>query len=272
MHYAFPPLLVTLLVTASSVWATGPVFVQQSYLKGSNNAASDNFGNSVAIDGDTIVVGAPLNDTNADNAGLAYVFIRDAGGNWSQQAILAPPFPRAEDRFGHSVAISGNTIVVSAHLDDNIFQGVNPGYSFGDSTQNSGAVYVFTRNGTALSETADSDGDGIPDATEFRLSALGFDWQVSQPELVAILFGNAAGAGLFTEAQVRDLNLPVPIIKRNPATNRFTLEIGLERSDDLNAFDPFPFTIDDTTITPDGRIEFGFPGTGGAEFFRPRTR
>jgi len=97
---------------------------------------------------------APKNDTHALNAGLAYVFVRDADGNWTQQAILAAPFPKEGDNFGHSVAISGDTIVVGTPLDDNLFQGVNPGHSYGSTSQNSGAAYVFTRTGNTWSQQA----------------------------------------------------------------------------------------------------------------------
>jgi hypothetical protein len=136
------------------------------------------------------------------------------------------------------------------------------------SNDPSPATFSIALSGTALSETNDSDGDGIPDATEFRLSPLGFNWQLSQPGLAATLLANAAGAGLFSEAQVRQVNLPAPLIKRDAATNRFTLEIGLERSSTLNGFEPLSFTAQDTLVNPQGRLEFEFPATGNTQFYR----
>jgi hypothetical protein len=103
-----------------------PGFQQQSYLKASNTGAEDEFGFSVAISGDTLVVGAYLEDSSAVgvnnpdddtaiDAGAAYVFTR-SGASWTQQAYLKASNTEAEDRFGHSVAISGDTIVVDTRL------------------------------------------------------------------------------------------------------------------------------------------------------------
>jgi hypothetical protein len=137
-------------------------------------------------------------------------------------------------------------------------------------TSNDGSPSPFTvaLTGQALSETADTDGDGIKDAAEFRLSPLGFDWQAAQPELASILYGGASGAGLFTEAQVRALHLPAPLISRNPQTGRFKLEIGLQQSTDLQNFTSFPMNAENITINPQGRIEFDFPANGDAAFYR----
>src|SRR6185503_5400786 len=102
---------------------------QQAYLKAFNPEAKDEFGWSVAISGDTAVVGARFESSNAagvngdqsDNSalqsGAAYVFVRN-GTNWIQQAYLKAsnpggPLPGEEygDAFGWSVAISGDTVV-----------------------------------------------------------------------------------------------------------------------------------------------------------------
>ncbi len=109
---------------------------QQSYLKASNTGAGDWFGFSVAISGDTVVVGAPfessnvtgVNGTQSDNsafqAGAAYVFTR-SGSGWSQQAYLKGSNTGADDKFGNSVAISGDTVVVGARDEDSSATGVN---------------------------------------------------------------------------------------------------------------------------------------------------
>ena len=100
-------------------------WTQQAYLKASNANIRDQFGFSVAISGDTIVVGADLEDSNAsgidgdqdDNsatfAGAVYVFTRN-GTVWSQQAYLKASNTDGGDVFGSAVAISGDTLVVSA--------------------------------------------------------------------------------------------------------------------------------------------------------------
>lgn len=82
------------------------------------------FGASVAIDGNTAVVGAPL------DVGAAYVFAR-IGGSWFQQAVLTPSDGLPNGLFGRAVAVNGDTIMVGS-----------------EGTEVNGAVYVFTRSGT----------------------------------------------------------------------------------------------------------------------------
>ncbi len=100
-----------------------PASVPQSVQHG----RSDQFGYAVAVSGDTVVVGALLEDSNAtgvngdqaDNSaidsGAAYVFTR-TGGVWSQQAYLKASNTGAGDQFGWAVAVSGDTVVVGAQL------------------------------------------------------------------------------------------------------------------------------------------------------------
>lgn len=135
----------------------------QAYLKASNANAEDSFGWSVAISRDTIVVGAPeedgsgvgVNPPNNDSAiraGAAYVFVRNFGV-WSQQAYLKASNTGASDRFGHAVAISGNTIVVGAYGEDSAAAGVN-GNQADNSASGAGAAYVFVRNAATWSMQA----------------------------------------------------------------------------------------------------------------------
>jgi len=143
---------------------SGSQWSQQAYLKASNTGAGDEFGNSVAISGDTVVVGARgeasnatgVNGNETDNsagvAGAAYVFTR-SGSQWSQLAYLKASNTGAGDEFGNSVAISGDTVVVGARGEASNATGVN-----GNETDNSagvaGAAYVFTRSGSQWSQQA----------------------------------------------------------------------------------------------------------------------
>ncbi|MEO8438605.1 MAG: FG-GAP repeat protein, partial [Spartobacteria bacterium] len=157
----------------NSVFVSGAVYVfvrngttwsQQAYLKASNTGAGDQFGNSVAVSGDTVVVGAAFESSNAtgingnesDNsaseAGAAYVFVRN-GTTWSQQAYLKASNTGAGDSFGISVAVSGNTVVVGADLESSNATGVNGDQSDNSASQ-AGAVYVFVRSGTTWSQQA----------------------------------------------------------------------------------------------------------------------
>ena len=139
---------------------------QQAYLKASNTEAGDYFGRSVAVSGDTVVVGAPFEDSgttsgtgnqadnSASNSGAAYVFVR-SGAVWTQQAYLKANFPRADDYFGWSVAVSGDTVVVGATGEDNNATGVNgdQGHYY-NNAPDSGVAYVFVRSGTAWTQQA----------------------------------------------------------------------------------------------------------------------
>ena len=82
---------------------------EQAYLKASNTGQGNGFGVSVAVSGDTAVVGAQ----NENGAGAAYVFIR-SGTTWTQQAYLKPSNAQPFDDFGSSVAVSGDTVVVGS--------------------------------------------------------------------------------------------------------------------------------------------------------------
>jgi len=143
---------------------SGSDWSQQAYLKASNTDAGDFFGGSVAVSGDTVVVGANseasnatgVNGTQSDNslpgAGAAYVFVRE-GTTWSQQAYLKASNTDEWDTFGGHVAVSGDTVVVGAYLEQSNATGVN-----GDQSDNSlgwpGAAYVFVRTGTVWSQQA----------------------------------------------------------------------------------------------------------------------
>ncbi len=120
-------------------------WLQQKRLNPSDAAASMAFGYSVAIDGDILVVGAYWD--NSPGGGSAYVFSKPAAG-WTavtQIAKLTPSDPGSRDRFGWSVAISGNTIVVGAPGDDSL------------GMLDNGSAYVFVKPGggwTDMTETA----------------------------------------------------------------------------------------------------------------------
>jgi hypothetical protein len=133
-------------------------FIQQAYIKASNTDDNGNgFGGSVALSGDTLVVGAQGEDSNAigvngnqaDNsasgAGAVYVFTRDLIGTWSQQAYIKASNTDAGDGFGRDVAISDDTLVVSSIGEKSNAVGVN-GNQADNSAGAAGAVYVFTRD------------------------------------------------------------------------------------------------------------------------------
>jgi len=124
----------------------GSTWKEEARLLAPDGAQSDFFG-SVAIDGDTIVVGAFHADTTGGtDAGAAYVFVRTAGV-WEEQQKLMASDGNQDDLFGKFVAIAGDTIAVGAPLDDHA-----PGLPGGPAGQ--GSVYVFVRSGSSWSEQA----------------------------------------------------------------------------------------------------------------------
>jgi hypothetical protein len=116
----------------------GGIWAEQAKLLASDKAYRDYFGTSVALDGDTAVIGASLSDDSGttDN-GAAYVFTR-AGGIWTEQAKLLASDKAREDYFGYSVALDGDTAVIGA---TGVYGGTGP---HSDENTN-GAAYVFTR-------------------------------------------------------------------------------------------------------------------------------
>ena len=138
----------------SGVWGNAPVSgnhrVETAKLVAAGAAADDEFGISVAVDGDTAVIGARKDDDNGNQSGSAYVFTK-VSGVWSQKAKLIASDGAADDEFGSSVAVDGDTVIVGAHKADYI--------DLNNSSNNladSGAAYVFTK----------PEGGGWADATE----------------------------------------------------------------------------------------------------------
>jgi hypothetical protein len=120
--------------------------------------ATANFGLAVAVDGDTMVVGAPFqskylpppDDSYVDQSGVAYVYTNN-GGTWGPDpsAVLTADDAVADDNFGTSVAIHGGTILVGApgHA---VMGGTPPA-----SQDRAGAVYVFTSSGSTWAQAAE---------------------------------------------------------------------------------------------------------------------
>jgi FG-GAP repeat len=147
----------TLLVRVGDAGARYPLTIdpmfEQAKLTASDGAAADNLGISVAVSGDTVVVGAWLDD---GGKGSAYVFVKPGGGwaSGTETAKLTASDRASSDWFGSSVAVSGDTVVVGAPEDD---VGANG---------NQGSAYVFVKPGGGWASGAEtakltaSDGAG----------------------------------------------------------------------------------------------------------------
>lgn len=108
----------------------GDAWREQAKLTADDAAASDRFGVSVSIEGDTVIVGSLLNDAGGTkDAGAAYIFIRE-GNAWKQGAKLTAPGKKKGDHFGAGVATTGKIAVVGAPLRAERGLGAGAAYSF----------------------------------------------------------------------------------------------------------------------------------------------
>jgi len=154
---------------------SGTTWSQQAVLTASDGAATDLFGSSIAISGDTVVVGAiHHSSTGFIQDGAAYVFIR-SGTTWTQQTKLVATNATGGDGFGISVSVSGNTALVGA---DN----ANVGTTFGQ-----GAAYVFVRSGTTWSQQAE-----LSSPSDAGASSVGASVSLDVDTALACSPGNAA--------------------------------------------------------------------------------
>ncbi len=144
---------------------SGAVWSQQAYVKASNTEAYDQFGETLALsaDGATLAVGTMLEDSgmpgnqaddSAESSGAVYVFVR-SGATWAQRAFLKAAPIGAGDRFGRSLALSGDgmLLTVGAPWEDGAATGVN-GDAADDSAPDAGAVFVFARGAGTWTQDA----------------------------------------------------------------------------------------------------------------------
>lgn len=114
----------------------GSNWVQQQKLTAIDGAAGDNFGSSVSISGNYIVVGVPGDDTSPYvNVGSVYIFFYN-GNTWVQQQKIIPSGSTGNDQAGNSVCIDGNRLIVGAYQADVIV-----------ANDNRGAAYIYQYNG-----------------------------------------------------------------------------------------------------------------------------
>jgi hypothetical protein len=149
-------------------------FVEQAKLTASDGAAGDFFGLSVAVDGDTVVVGAstPLGPNN-DGLGSAYVFVKPVDGwvTMTETAKLTASDGASNDRFGESVAIVGDAVVVGGHLADSAYVFVKPTGGWETMTETAKLIPtdgVSDSFGTSVAIAGDTVVVGAPRADFFQ--------------------------------------------------------------------------------------------------------
>lgn len=214
---------VYLYVNSGSSWQS------QAYIKSSNSNLVDSFGFSVSLDADgtTLLVGAPgesssaqsINGDETDNtgslSGAAYVFELQ-NNQWAQTAYLKSTNSDKLDSFGYDVALSedGLTVIVGSPGEDSNATSVN-GNEMDNSSDNSGAAYVFVHNGTTWaqdsylkasnSDSEDQFGHSVDVNSDGTVIAIGAFNEASDSEINGNESDNSAsGAGaayLFYKSQ-----------------------------------------------------------------------
>jgi hypothetical protein len=159
----------------------------QDSLTASDASPLDNFGYSVAINGDYAIVGAPFWDStgasNFTDAGKVFVYMR-SGTDWNEQAVLIASNPRTNQNFGWSVDLDGAYAVIGAPFDDQI-------------ANRAGAAYTFLRTGSSWSQQTKLLGVG-----QEGNDRLGYDVSISGDWVVTGAYydddsGRNAGAAYF---------------------------------------------------------------------------
>jgi hypothetical protein len=216
--------------------ATG--WQQEAYLKASSPDEYDEFGYGVAVSGDTVVVGAPREDSTAKgiggdqeddsgrDTGAVFVFDR-SGATWRQTAYVkasntyadpaivpaSDPLPPDGDFFGRSVAISGDMLAVGASGEKSAATGID-GDQNDTSAPGAGAVYVFRRAGSSwvqesyikASDTRASASFGMSLAISDDLLAVGAMYAGDNGGGAAYLF-RRSGPSWVQEASFQDATL-----------------------------------------------------------------
>lgn len=156
----------------------GPVWVEEAIIRASDGHADHRFGSSVAIYGDTIVVGADGDMDAAAESGALYLYQYAHGGLWIPQQKIKAPVPRESATFGDRIRIDGDRIVTSERLHD--AQGIS----------GVGALHVFHRTGSFWAEEATLVGS---DPYEFRF--MGWQFDLSGNRIVASVRGDGLAPG-----------------------------------------------------------------------------
>ncbi len=169
---------------------SGSTWTEQAVLTASDSELNSDFGQSVSVSGDNIVVGAPFADhaNYTYDAGKAYVFSR-SGNTWTEQAILSPSYPSVYGNFGTSVSVSGNTVIVGepyATREGNTSGAAHIFSLFGDTWLQVESMYSdqpgnYTNFGLSVCVNGDTAIIGEPEATASGIEGAGkaFVWSRS---------------------------------------------------------------------------------------------
>ena len=154
----------------------GGVWTFAQKIQGSDRDIGDQFGYSVALEGDTLLVGAPTHDLAGvgTKAGAVYAF-ELAGSTWVEVDKLTASDAEIDDRFGLSVDVSNDTAVVGSPREDTV-------------ADNAGAIYIFDRSGSLWNETAKVHGSALRATARFgQAVAVDGDRVIATAQITAAL-------------------------------------------------------------------------------------
>ncbi len=161
------------------------IWTEQAKLTASDAAPFDNFGEGVALDGETALIGATGDDDNGSRSGSVYVFTHSAGV-WKEQAKLTTSDGSRDDVLGGSVALDGDTALLGVQFDD-------------DNGISSGSAYVFTRRAGVWAQQAKiTQNDAVRLAGFGKSVALDGDTALIGASDGNIFTGNNDSAYIFT--------------------------------------------------------------------------
>ncbi len=242
--------------TTGAVWpfsaATPEIAVEQPAGTDIPDGGSANVGAAI-IGSPSSIVFTIRNTGNSNLTGLTTT-IDGANGNQFSVTVAptAPVTPGSSTTFTLQFApTSSGHKTAALHIASN------------DADEN---PFDINLSGDSLSFSVDTDGDGMSDAAEYQLSALGFDWQVAQPSLVNTLYTYANGANLYTPSQLQAMHINQPFIQRD-ASGNIKITLSLQKSADLINYAHFNFISGQTMVNANGDLEFTFPAPGNSAFF-----
>ena len=213
---------------------SGTSWVQDDKLNASDGATSDDFGCSVSIDGDYVLIGARCDDDNGAASGSAYVFKR-SGTSWVQEDKLTASDGATSDYFGQSVSIDGNYAIIGAYVDDN----------------DQGSAYVFKKLVPDLDCLGSLSWTGIsPGAivtSSFMVANVGdagseLSWEIkSYPTWGVWTFAPSSGTGLTPGMGAITIN--VEVVAPNEENTDFSGQIKIVNNDDSSDYDTIQISL-----------------------------
>jgi hypothetical protein len=192
--------------------------VRQSTLDG---LGGDNFGHSVALEGDTLAIGAPDDDDQGSNAGAVYIYTR-SGAGWSYTKKLTASGGAAGDEFGYSVALSGNTLLVGVRDDDDM--GINSGSAY--VYVGSGSNWYFQQKLTASDgEAFDAFGNSVALSGDTALIGAPYEDEAGLGSGSVYIYGRSGP----TWSQVKKIVAPGDLLRLQiPAADNFGWSVDLD--------------------------------------------